>query len=119
MCADLLSHEGPVPVQWRKVVANILRKAATGTVVWTRRAITDRESIFPDSFEYEYREAMAAMLDAKSLRGKPEPDMVPKGKAYAFFFKFRNKRMYAKINLINNGRVTIIISCHLPKRDTL
>jgi hypothetical protein len=119
MCADLTNDESPIPDGWRRTIARILRQKKSGTINWTKQATADREALFPDAWEYEFLDAIASALEIDGILGRLIETMRPPGVVYQFFFIFRKTKLFAKINLLPNGKVIIIYSCHLRQRDTL
>jgi hypothetical protein len=107
------ANTGPIPPEWRKTVAAILREGKEGTVLIRRRAAQDWRDIFPDAFDYELLDTLALTMDEADLMGKRH-EMSEPGETYAFFFNYKQRRLYGKINLTNPDPTVIVYSAHRP-----
>jgi len=104
----------PIPERWRVAVAAILREGEPRKVFIRRRALQSWQDTFPDEFfEYSLREALAHALDDDALEGKSYAMDEP-GETYGFIFQHRSRRLYAKLNLTEPGKVVIVYSAHRP-----
>src|SRR5690606_37245271 len=101
-------------------VRKILRRPDGTSLIVKSRARVDWESTFPEIFEYERNEAIAAALKRPHLEGRRIHGMNEPGEVWAFFTIFQQRQIYTKINLLPNGNVIILYSAHPPlKGDTL
>src|SRR5207247_1674898 len=102
-----------IPKEWRREVAAILREGCQCKVLIRRRARLDWAATFPNAFEYELREAMAAALEIKGVQGTRHYMDEP-GVTYAFMFINDNRQLYGKINLTEPDHIIIVYSAHIP-----
>ena len=100
-------------------MAAALRSGETRRIQTTRRSDQDWAALFPDAWEYERFEAIAAAIMSDGIMGRRVSGMIPPGEVYEFFFLYRNMKLYGKVNLLSSGNVVIVYSSHLPEREVL
>lgn len=100
-----------IPDGWRKAVASLLRR---GAVSITLRARLDFEALFPDSWDYERNEAIAAALETDGITGRKILDMRGFTETWEFFFVFRGRKLYGKVGVVGDVESVSIISAHQP-----
>lgn len=105
--------DAPIPLPWCRTVANILRNGSRDAIITVNRADEDWRATFPDAWDYEWFDALAAALDMPGVRGKPV-NMNRPGDTWSFWFYFRNRKLFAKINLDPGGKIIVIFSSHPP-----
>lgn len=114
-----MSDEAPIPVEWCRTVARILREGDRKKITTTRRSNQEWEALFPDdAWDFIRFEAMAKALDQPGVRGLPITTMAEPGETYAFWFHHRSTPVYGKINLLPNGQMLIVYSSHSPNKGT-
>lgn len=59
---------------------------------------------------------MASALEREGVVGKKNTNMNEPGEVWAFWFHFRNEKLYGKINLTPEGKIIIIYSAHMPNK---
>jgi len=59
---------------------------------------------------------MARALVKDGIEGRVVKGMRELGEVYEFFFNFNRKKVYAKINLLPDGKVIVVYSSHLPNK---
>jgi len=110
------NKEDLIPAGWLKAVCEALiqggdRVTITGTA-WNRW-----ESIFPNTFKPDLYAVLARFLSKGSVVGRRIYGMRPEGEVYAFFFDYKEHRLYGKINLrLPEKRIVLILSAHLPDK---
>ena len=113
-----MSHEPnphlPIPAAWRKSVVAILRKGEKAQIVVKQRARDEFSARFPDAWPYDRNGALADAHTPTEVLGRPIFGMDEPGEVWAFWFHFRNVKLYAKINLTPSGKLIIIYSAHVP-----
>jgi len=76
--------------------------------------------MFPDDFDCDLRDALAAAVDDSALKGRKVVTMEEPGEVYEFIFSHDRRKVYSKICLQEPDLVVIVYSAHRPlKGDTL
>ncbi|MDD3545669.1 MAG: hypothetical protein PHG96_09985 [Kiritimatiellae bacterium] len=116
MTAQATDKGDLIPAEWLKAVCEALaqegdRVTITGTA-WARW-----ESIFPDTFKPDLYAVLARFLSKGPVVGRRIYGMRPDGEVYAFFFEYKKRTLYGKINLrLPEKRIVLILSAHLPDK---
>ncbi len=110
------AHHSPIPPKWRKTVCSILRAGRKSEILVRKRPQEDFSALFPDAWAYQRNDAMARALDGPTVMGALKTGMLEPGETWAFWFHFREKKLYGKINLTPTGKLIIIYSAHLPNK---
>ncbi|MDD2707552.1 MAG: hypothetical protein PHV34_06035 [Verrucomicrobiae bacterium] len=113
---ETFSFEKPIPSLWRKSVCGILRAGVNDSIFTTFQADRDWAAAFPDAWDYDRFDAIIRALEAKEAGGRQIMDMDEDGETYAFWFHFRGKKIYGKINLLPNRKMIILYSSHTPRK---
>jgi len=111
-----MADEPPIPDAWRAVVVRILKDADTRAIMLTGEARASWAATFPDAWISDCYDAMARVLKADGIRGRQILDMRDPGEIWAFWFEFKKRKLYGKINLTPNGKLIIIYSAHVPRK---
>ncbi|MES2568602.1 MAG: hypothetical protein V4710_00945 [Verrucomicrobiota bacterium] len=114
--ANATKDLSPIPAEWRSKVAAILRADRKNTIITTHQSNLDWFAAFPDTWPLDRYEALALTLSAAEQLGRPIYTMKEPGETWAFWFTFRSRPLYAKINLRPDGKVIIVYSSHIPRK---
>jgi hypothetical protein len=108
--------ESPIPQSWCRAVAQILWTGDKDAIITTVQSDRDWGATFPDAWDWNRFEAVAAALETSGVTGRPIATMAEPGETWAFWFHFQGRKLYAKINLTTGGQVIIIYSTHPPRK---
>ncbi len=99
----------------------ILRADDRSQILTRARSDREWEATFPNHhWDYHRFGALAAALEQTPVLGREVTGMKESGDVYEFFFSFRNRQLYGKINLRPSRQEIIIYSSHPPNQgDTL
>jgi len=98
------------------MVCGILRNRGKNVTV-TQRAQHEWQMAFLDAYSWDLFVALEDAIKDDAILGRLVPDIVPPGEAYEFFFTFKGKQMYGKVNLLTPERkAVIVISAHIPNK---
>jgi hypothetical protein len=112
-----MTDEFPIPAEWCRTVARILREGDRRKITTTRRSTLEWEALFPDEpWDFIRFEAMAKALEHSGVCGLHITTMAEPGETYAFWFTHRSIPIYGKINLLPNGHMLIVYSSHSPNK---
>ena len=112
--------EVEIPVEWRRCVCEILRSQDSRRISVVQRAMNEWYAAFPDTFPFELYNALASALEVDGVKGKRVTGMFPPGEVWAFWFMFRGRRLYGKVNLVEGKLCVVVYSAHRPlKGDEL
>ena len=110
------SREVQIPAEWREAVCRILLTHDKHLIDSIPQADRDWHSTYPNAWDSERDDALAAALSNDGVTGLHITDMIPPCDAYAFWFSFQEDRLYGKVGLTPDGRIVIIFSSHRPRR---
>jgi len=102
-----------IPELWRQTVAELLRNGRADQVLIRQRARRDWSDLFPDSFDYQLRDALADALEREVTSGTRH-EMEEPGETYGFTFHHAGRAIYGKVNLAAPDRIVIVYSAHRP-----
>lgn len=101
-----------IPVEWRKVVCAILAARNTKSIRMTTTAWDRWEVDFPKTLKNDLYTILEKVL-SQDIEGERVYGMYPDGEVYRFFFEYKKRKMYGKINLLLPQRqVILILSAH-------
>lgn len=110
-----MAKEDYIPDDWKESVVRILREGDDRNVLWTKQAFLDWRAATLSQFRYEAYDAIAEALAEAKICGK-KVNLPEDGETYAFFFRYAERILYAKICL-RSSKVSIkIISTHTPRK---
>lgn len=109
----------PIPRDWCAAVVRILRTQDNQVIEWTTPARQRWETDSIGSWAYEAYDGMIEALEDPDIEGNETTSYPGQIATYEFFFRHRKRQMYAKIALKEGRLRLLILSAHLPKRDTL
>ena len=97
-------------------MASLLRR---GPVASTKGAWEHFQDLFPDCWNSDRNEAIAAALEADGITGRKILDMPDFAETWEFFFFFRGRKLYGKVGVVGHFESVFILSAHKPLREFL
>jgi hypothetical protein len=104
-----------IPDAWRKAVAKVLRDGDKDCIEWTKQAFLDWRAATLSQFRNEAYDAMASYLSTPGATGA-SINLPEDGETYAFFFRYCDHVLYAKICLRPSRQRIKIVSTHTPRK---
>lgn len=107
--------EGPIPESWIKAVVRILRTGSVDReILITLRALQEWEATVPESWPHELVDTIRHALERGDARGKRIEGMADPGETYAFWIHHGERKLYAKVCLLEGAIKVKVISAHRP-----
>ena len=109
---DQTTNRAVIPAEWRRAVCAILAARNAKSIRMTTTAWDRWEVDFPQTLKSDLYTVLETAL-SRDVEGERVYGMFPDGEVYKFFFAYRKRSMYGKINLLLPQRqIILILSAH-------